>query len=939
MSNNITTGFRLSPPQQRLWMLPPVGPKPLYRVQGAVQIEGHLDPERLKQAVAAVVERYEILRTLFRQPAGLSLPVQVIGEVAPAWEAHDLSDEAPAGQEQRVAALAEALGQAPFDLENGPLLRVSLVRLGAESHRLLLSLPALVADSATLAGLVEQIGLAYQGQPLPADDELMQYADLAEWQLELLEGEEGAESRSYWADQLFPARLDAPLPLAHPSLTSAAFSPQSVSLTLEPTLAEQLVEWAEATEASVAQLFLSAWQVLLSRLSGQPELVIGVACDGRTFEELEEALGPLAKYLPLSGQLAETLTFEQVLAQTVEAMDEAFEWQEYFSLAQVAGPERFFPLAFDFEEQPEPVEAGEITLSLIESESCLDRFALKLAGWQSEDRLQATFHYDAGRFEAEDIERLAAQFEQLLASALEQSSAPIGELEILPAEQRRQLLHDFNRTAVEYPRTVCMHHLIERQVLDTPSDPAVWAEGQTLTYAELNTRANQLAHHLRKLGVGPNKLVGVYVERSVEMVVALLGVLKAGGAYVPLDPEYPPERIAFILAETAAPVLLTQRDLAAGLPEHSEHSAQVVQLDADWPAIATENQANPHNGATPDSLAYVIFTSGSTGQPKGVPISQRNLVNSTYARKLYYREPVGRFLLLSSFSFDSSVVGLFWTLCTGGTLLLPAEGMQRDPQALVALIEQQRASHMLALPSLYAYLLAEASRHDLSSLRTVIVAGEACPGAVVERHQTVLPRTALFNEYGPTEGTVWASVFDCRDYQPGRPVPIGRPIANTQLYILDARQRPLPIGVAGELYLGGVGLTGGYLNRPELTAEKFVDSPFVLAEEPNPKSPIQNPKLYRTGDLARYRSDGTIEFLGRIDHQVKIRGYRIELEEIEAVLKQQPEVREAVVVARSRAEAGLDPADTAALVEALAALAEAERDALLAEVERVGQTF
>ncbi|MDQ3257079.1 MAG: amino acid adenylation domain-containing protein, partial [Acidobacteriota bacterium] len=389
------------------------------------------------------------------------------------------------------------------------------------------------------------------------------------------------------------------------------------------------------------------------------------------------------------------------------------------------------------------------------------------------------------------------------------------------------------------------------------------------------------------LGVGPDVLVGLCCERSIEMLVGIYGILKSGGAYVPLDPSYPKERLAFMLDDTRARVLLTQQRLVEKLPRHG---AQVLCLDTELQGFDGESRENPINEAGAENLAYVIYTSGSTGQPKGVPIAHGNLLHSTRARLSYYREPVARYLLLSSFAFDSSVAGIFWTLCQGGTLVVPQEGIERDPREVIALVEESRVSHMLSLPSLYRLMLAEAKSQQPTPLRTVVVAGEACPVDLIAQHRQTLPETELFNEYGPTEGTVWSTVYDCRAVEPGRQVPIGRPIANTRVYLLDRHLNPVPVGVPGELHVGGAGVARrGYLNQPELTAARFIPDPF---------STEAGARLYKTGDIARYLSDGNIEFLGRSDEQVKIRGYRIELGEIESVLRRHEAVGEAVVIAR-----------------------------------------
>jgi amino acid adenylation domain-containing protein len=492
------------------------------------------------------------------------------------------------------------------------------------------------------------------------------------------------------------------------------------------------------------------------------------------------------------------------------------------------------------------------------------------------------WHYDPQAL-APDV--VALMREQFLTFAHNLAGAPerpwSGASLLAPAERAR-VTREWNDTPATHAAGT-IHALIAERAAQSPGAPAAFSGEERLTYAELEQRAGRLARHLRALGVGPNVLVAICVERSPDMLVAMLGTLKAGGAYVPLDPAHPPERIAFVLADTRAPVLLTHSHLTARLPEYG---GRMIALDA-LPAVQSDDAPAARPG--PDDLAYVIYTSGSTGQPKGVLVTHRNLVHSTRARQLYYREPVGRYLLLSPFSFDSSVAGLFWTLCDGGALVLPAPGQEREAVPLARLIARHAVTHLLALPSLYNVLLTETPLEQLRSLRTVIVAGEACTRALVERHGERLPGTALFNEYGPTENSVWSTVERCAAGRPDESVTIGRPIPGVQAYVLDAQGEPLPAGLPGELYAGGAGVARGYLNRPDLTAERFVPDPF--GTQPGAR-------LYRTGDLVRRLPDGRIEFLGRRDNQVKIRGHRIEPGEIEAAIAAHEAVAEVAVVAR-----------------------------------------
>jgi amino acid adenylation domain-containing protein len=495
--------------------------------------------------------------------------------------------------------------------------------------------------------------------------------------------------------------------------------------------------------------------------------------------------------------------------------------------------------------------------------------------------------FDTDHFEQDDVERILARFETLAGSAAGAPGAPAKQLGLLPEAERRRVLVEFNDTAEAAPPSVCIHTLIQENNRRSPDAPAVLADGRELTYGQLEQRAGSLAAQLRDMGIGPNTFVAIHADPSPGMIVGLLAILKAGGAYVPLDPEYPADRLAFMLEDSGAPVLLTQDHLR---PIRAPGQVRTVVLDADGhpDTHSSPGAAAPAQGS-PDDLAYLIYTSGSTGVPKGVRVDHRNLVHSTLARCSYYRGKVGRFLLLSSFAFDSSVAGLFWTLVDGGALVLPPAGAHRDPQRIGELMERHRVTHTLCLASHWRLVLSGAKPEAFASLDTSIVSGEVFSSELVERHDERAPGTRLFNEYGPTEGSVWSMVFDCHDPYPGNKVPIGRPIANTQIYLLDEQGSPVPIGVPGEMYQGGDGVARGYLNRPDLTAERFVPDRF---------SGRDGARLYRSGDLALYLPDGNVEFLGRIDDQVKIRGYRIELGEIEAVLGRHPAVREAAVLCR-----------------------------------------
>ncbi|MEH2448299.1 MAG: amino acid adenylation domain-containing protein [Nostoc sp.] len=889
-------GFRLSPQQEHLWLLQKLDKSEAYRSNCSILIEGHVDINNLELALQNVVNRHEILRTCFPCLAGMNLPVQVIrnGKVI-LDKQHNLSNLNPQQQEAKIEAIFQQLNQLPFDFEQDSLLHIILLSLSSDKHLLFISLPALCVDSVSLNNFVQELATSYSEKLHDEFSELpLQYIDFSELQNQILEAEETRIGRKYWRDQDLSAINTLKLSYENPICEKHKFEPKLVNSIIGFELVISIEALAQKYNTSASIFYLTCWLILLYRLIGQSEIIVAKAVDGRKYKELKGSLGLFTKYLPLHCYLEDNFRLTQILQKVHESVESIYKWQECFTWEQISESDTelenlpFFPIGFDLESEYPKYLADNIVFSIEKRYTCIERFKIKLSCQQENNFFKTEFHYDSNLFCANDIEGLAGQFHKLLESAVNNPEAAISELEILSDRTRHELIVEFNQTQADYPQDKCIHHLFEEQAERTPNNIAVTFSDQKLTYDELNARANQMAHYLQKLGVGKEVIVGIYVERSLEMIVGILGILKAGGAYIPLDPNYPSERLTFILEDTKTPVLLTQQPLLSGLPTHK---AQTICLDTAWEIIAQESQENLPLKTHNENLAYVIYTSGSTGKPKGVQIAHRHLVNSTTARITYYQEPVSSFLLLSSFAFDSSVAGLFWTLCSGGILCLPQEGLQLDIPKLLELIVENHVSHLLSLPSLYTILLEEAKPEQLASLRTVIVAGESCPVELVQRHHQLLSKPSLFNEYGPTEGTVWSSVYHCRSGQIKGQVSIGQPIANTQIYLLNSHLQPVPVGVIGEVYIGGDGLARGYLNQAALTSEKFI---------PNPFSDRPGMRLYKTGDLARYLSDRNIEFLGRLDQQVKIRGYRIELGEIEAVLDQHPEVREVVVIAQKQ---------------------------------------
>jgi amino acid adenylation domain-containing protein len=894
MQTSTIEGFRLSPQQEHLWSLQQVDNNWVYRSDCIILIEGHVDTNRLEFALQNVVNRHEILRTCFRYLPGITIPFQVIIDNKVRLQQYNLSNCNYQEQEIKIKEIFAQLSQQCFDIGQGSILHANLITISPIKSFLFISLTAICADKNSLSILLKEIAWSYSSKlQKQLNYELTQYADFSEFQNQLLEAEETEIGREYWQKQDLSCVDILKISYENTYTEEQIFCPKLINAVVTPKLVQKIELITHHYHVSNSTFYLTCWLVLIWRLVGQSEIIVAAGIDGRKYAELENALGLFAQYLPLHFDLEDDFSFSQLLQQVDKSLQAAHEWQDSFSWEQIGesqtnlGKLNFLPFGFDFEQKDiNKYVADDISFSIHKKTTCIERFKIKLSCQQDNESVLIEFYYDSNFFSADKIEGLAEQFHQLLKSAVKNPETAIKKLDILSDRALNQLLFEFNQTNTNYPHNQCIYQLFEEQAECTPDKIAITFASEKLTYVQLNTRANQLAHYLQKLGVVPDQLVGICIERSLDMVVGILGILKAGGAYVPLDPAYPQERLAFMLNDTQTSILLTQQHLLANLPPHN---ARTICLDTDWESISGESQENPAIATSPDARAYIIYTSGSTGKPKGTQITHRNLVNSTTARIAYYQEPIAKFLLLSSFGFDSSVAGIFWTLCCGGTLYLPEGGLQRDVSKLIELISQNHISHLLCLPSLYALILQQKKTEKLVSLGTVIVAGEACPISLVQNHFQSQPETSLFNEYGPTEATVWSSVYSCYRSVSTAQVSIGRAIANTQIYILDSDLHPVPIGVPGEIYISGEGLARGYLNHAAMTAEKFI---------PNPFSKNPGMRLYKTGDLACYLSDGNIEFLGRIDHQVKLRGFRIELEEINAVLLQHLAVEESVAIVR-----------------------------------------
>ncbi|HET7228396.1 MAG TPA: amino acid adenylation domain-containing protein, partial [Longimicrobium sp.] len=901
--------FPLSAGQRALWFLHQLAPESAaYNLAVAVGVRGALDAGTVSAALNEVVARHAALRTMLD-------PDEPVQRVLPRFELALEVRDAGGG----AAALREALdreARRPFDFGDGPPLRAGLYRRGEGDHVLLLVAHHAVLDFRSLEIVFSELFRALLsrldgGPALGAAG--TQYPGYVRWQRDLLAGAEGERLRARLVERLggAPAVLALPTDRPHPPVRVGRGG--TVPLAAGAALWARLREQARAEGVTPYVLLLAAFQVLLARWSGQDDFVVGSPAAGRTGPAFANTVGYLVNPVAVRARLGGAPTFRELLQQARAQALAALSTQAYpferlvedLRPARDASRTPVFQVLFVFQQAERLTAAtacalgvagvreaiGPLTLESVAVDTGAAQFDLTLTLGEVDGVLAGTLGYDADLFDDATIQRMAGHFHRLLAAIAADPDVPVSALPMLGAEERRAVVEDFNATAVRYDGEATLHELVEAQVSRTPDAVAVTFEGQSVTYAELNRRAGQLAGHLRQLGVGVETRVGICLERSIDLVVALLGVLKAGGAYVPVDPGYPAERIAYMLADSGVRVLLTQASLAASLPEHG---ARVVRLDEDWPSIASASPSYDPIDVPPHALAYVIYTSGSTGRPKGAMNAHRGIVNRLLWMQAEYGLAASDAVLQKTpFSFDVSVWEFFWPLITGARLVMARPEGHRDPAYLSSVIEREGITTLHFVPSMLRVFLEHGDAARCGSVRRVISSGEALGAELAARCLERLPRAALHNLYGPTEAAVDVTAWRCSaDDADGGGVPIGRPVANTRAYVLDRAGQPVPIGVAGELCLGGLQVGRGYLGRPGLTAERFI---------PDPWSAEPGARLYRTGDLARWRADAALEYRGRIDHQVKVRGFRIEPGEIEAALAAHPAVREAVVAARDDA--------------------------------------
>jgi amino acid adenylation domain-containing protein len=901
-SSNRALPLPLSFGQERLWFLEQLEPEACrHNLVAAFAVNGRIDTAALECAFNEIIKRHESLRTVFRSTDGkphqeilaaLTIDVPIVDMSS------SIADANWAGSISRFCA---SQAQQAFNLSQGPLLRVKLVRFSSERSVLILVVHHLIFDGWSMDILGRELTIAYEllvnKQPLQFESVPIQYADFAVWQHHSLQTETLNFQLAYWRGRL-AGIADLRLPMDRPRPGVRDGKGARHWFTLTPTVTQSLKEISRDADVTLFMALLAAYQTLLSRYSGQDDFCIGVPMAVRQDGALDHTIGFFLNLLTLRSDLSGNPKFADLLARVRQRCLEAYAQQDLpferlvqeLQISRDINQNPLFQASFTLRNSSAcPLALTGLEVQELELDPGTTRFDIELFLEERENGLHGFIAYSTDVFDASTIERMAGHFQTLLKDIVENPQCPIADLSILTDPERDQLLVEWNDTKRADPKDKCIHEVFEEQVVRAPDALAVIFENQRITYRELNKRANQLAHYLRKRNVGPEVLVGICIDRSIEMIVAVLGVLKAGGAYVPLDPSYPAERLEFMLADAQAALLLTRgksfEDREVSLDDTARRSIldphmRRVCLDSAWQLIAKESDANPGSSITPDNLAYVIYTSGSTGQPKGVAIGHRNTVAFlSWVRSAFTQEELSGVLASTSICFDLSIFEIFAPLTCGGTII-----MAENALALTTIPNKSNVSLLNTVPSAINELLRLEAIP--STVRVINLAGELLRPELVRRIYESTSVRKVHDLYGPSECTTY-STWTCRTVD--GPQTIGRPIANTQIFILDAHRNPVPIGVVGEIYVGGDGVARGYLNRPEVTAERFIYHSFD-------GEPVR--RLYKTGDLARYLPDGDIEFLGRVDNQVKVRGYRIELGEIEAVLGQHPMVQSSVVVVR-----------------------------------------
>ncbi len=897
--------YPLSHGQRAMWFQHQMAPDSIFNLLYAVRIRDKISVSALKQSFQKLIERHPTLRSTFHSQKGE--PIQRIHEDA---EVYFVQEDASGWSDEELYKRLEEETHRHFDLVNGPVFRIYLFSRSESEHVLLQTIHHIVADLWSQAIIANEVSLLYSALlvekdviDLPAIE--IQYSDYVRWHSEMLADEEGDRLWDYWKEKLsgeLPV-LNLPTDRARPAVQT--FSGKSKTVYLGPDLTKKLKKISEDTGSTLYMTLLAAFKVLLHRYTGQEDLVVGTPTTGRAHNELAPIVGYFVNPLPLRSDLSGNPKFSDFLAQVRKTVVDAIDHQSYplGLLVEKLQPERdtsrtpLFQVMFVFQRAHLLYEEGlssfavgsektqmnlsGLPMEAVHLEEWLSPFDMTLMMAESNNKLGASLTYNTDLFDEKTIDRLLQHFQRLLNSISDDLSEQIGDLELLEKDESTHLIESLNATKADFPADKCVHEIIAGIAQSQPDAEAVVFESEKLSYGELNARANQLAHYLSKKGVGSETIVGISVERSLNMIVAMLGVLKAGGAYLPMDPEYPVDRLTLMLEDSGAPVLITQKSFEE---KYTESHAAKIFIDADWAYIDGESTEDTINTAAPENLAYVIYTSGSTGKPKGTLLQHRGLCNFTTAHvKTLGMKKNDRMLQFASFSFDASVSEIFTALFAGAALhLAKRETLLASPK-LIQLLKTQKITAAIIPPALLSVLPAD----GLPDLKIIISAGESCGRDIVAKWA---PGRSFYNGYGPTEATVGPTIYKVDPLDSDmQTVPIGRPLSNVNVYLLDKHLNPVPHGIPGEIYIGGVCLARGYHQRPDMTATKFIPHPF---------SSNAGERLYKTGDLGKYLPDGNIEFLGRVDFQVKVRGFRIELEEIESVLAEHNSIEDVVVLAK-----------------------------------------
>jgi len=869
MSQLTIEGYRLSPQQKTAWRV--CQDNNLKDcVQIVMRIDGKLDRSLIRAALNDVVERNEILRTRFQRISGLNFPVQVIADAATSLSFEVLD-----------SAAAQNPATPLLDLENGPTVIAHLIAPGTDAYRLAVYMPVFCSDIPGITNIIREIigSIAAPTKKAPVLE--MQYADFAEWQNELLEETGENAGIQYWQSR-FSLAPAAGIP-AKSKPEAGSFRPCRVPLEIEKTTQADLVSVCLNHGLPVPQFLSSVWRLAFARLTGECEAAIGVMHDGRRHDELKNAPGLYARYLPEVVTIDLRRSFLDLVHQSASISGEDAKWQEYWQAPQGF----YFPACFEFAEGTGNQVAGGVTFHTEQQFACFDRFEAKLVCIQQGTELQAEIHYDSSRFAEPAILQLGERLRILLADAVKRPEYASGELRIMGEAEQQELLAGWNQSRREYRANVCVHDLTSEQASQRPGAVAAVCGEERLTYAQLNAQANRLANELKRRGVRPESRVGLFLERSLGMIVGIVGVLKAGGAYVPLDARHPADRISFQIKNSQMDLLITQSHLANLLPQVETKVLLLEELEE----LSGEEQ-EPSSVGSPENLAYVMYTSGSTGRPKGVGVDHRQLVNYVFAiqERLEFK-PGASMGLVSTFAADLGYTMLFPALCCGGTLVIANDEEVSDPKLLEAYLARNPVDYLKIVPA-HLRALMSGSGSGLLPRKAIVLGGETLSGALVNAIRERAPECDVVNHYGPTETTVGVVTFAVPESEGASllaTVPLGRPLGNLEIYILDEFLKAVPKGTSGEIYIGGAGVTRGYLGRPDLTAECYLPNPFHEAI---------GTRMYRTGDHGRMSDDGNLEFLGRKDDQTKIRGFRIELGEVESALQAHPQVRGAVVVVR-----------------------------------------